>query len=628
MTRLDDARAKRRPRLAVVAFIASMFVLLITALIKYASVPDDIPARLAAARLPELVPPSSLLYLRVFMLAINLWAILLKLQMIEDKVIFHSPESQLPRRVEIRLSGFMWCSFFTFQAWALQTFYLAGALASSISAVYGTPALGARLPVALWFAFEVSFAVAVLTSFIVKYVLIPQKVQNGASVAGFFHLPDLLMHNCNTLFMALELLFTDLPVLLSHFPLAALCDFSSKGRPVGGSTGGGVASRRKSINTPPSNAEKRVVRAYAERVAEACGVELPPEEEGVAGASYGGAASSVVEEGEGEGEGDEGEEGDEEGEEEEEGEEGEESEEGEEEGEEDEEDEGEDEDDDDMLQRMVAGQRRPAKVEGRAEHDSDAADAVVSTASARVATATRVSASSAPAAPTAVEASSAAGHVTIGFVGHPNVGKTSLLNAFVGRKVASVSRTPGHTKHLQTWSLSPTVTVCDSPGLVFPVAGALVRGVNVGARAVYEACGLFPIAQIRETYSAVRLLHASQDLIAAYGLQHSPDLRDEPAESLSPHLFCTALAERKGYRIARGKGALDLHRAGLEVLKDCVDGALCLAFDPPPPSELGVAAAATPAPAAAGVDEKGEEALREVLEELRVWADAQRSRGA
>ena len=222
MTRLDDARAKRRPRLAVVAFIASMFVLLITALIKHANVPDDIPARLAAARLPELVPPSSLLYLRVFMLAINLWAILLKLQMIEDKVIFHSPESQLPRRVEIRLSGFMWCSFFTFQAWALQTFYLAGALASSMSAVYGTPDLGARLPVALWFAFEVSFAVAVLTSFIVKYVLIPRKVQNGASVAGFFGLPDLLMHNCNTLFMALELLFADLPVLLSHFPLAAL----------------------------------------------------------------------------------------------------------------------------------------------------------------------------------------------------------------------------------------------------------------------------------------------------------------------------------------------------------------------------------------------------------------------
>ena len=64
---------------------------------------------------------------------------------------------------------------------------------------------------------------------------------------------------------------------------------------------------------------------------------------------------------------------------------------------------------------------------------------------------------------------------TVGFVGHPNVGKTSLLNAIVGRKVASVSRTPGHTKHLQTWELSTTLTICDSPGLVFPVAGALRR---------------------------------------------------------------------------------------------------------------------------------------------------------
>ena len=116
----------------------------------------------------------------------------------------------------------MWCTFFTFWAWSLQTFYLAGALASSANAVYGTPDLGTQLPIALWFAFEVSFAVAVLVSFIVKYVLIPTCAQNGGHVEGFFELSELLMHNCNTLFMALELLFADLPVLLSHFPLAAL----------------------------------------------------------------------------------------------------------------------------------------------------------------------------------------------------------------------------------------------------------------------------------------------------------------------------------------------------------------------------------------------------------------------
>ena len=35
-------------------------------------------------------------------------------------------------------------------------------------------------------------------------------------------------------------------------------------------------------------------------------------------------------------------------------------------------------------------------------------------------------------------------------------------------QVVSVSRTPGHTKHFQTIYLTPTVKLCDSPGIVFP----------------------------------------------------------------------------------------------------------------------------------------------------------------
>lgn len=197
---------------------------------------------------------------------------------------------------------------------------------------------------------------------------------------------------------------------------------------------------------------------------------------------------------------------------------------------------------------------------------------------------------------------------------------------------------PGHTKHLQTWELSPSVTVCDSPGLVFPLAGALVSGVAVSARAVYEASGLFPIAQVRETYSAVRLLHASQDLVRLYNLQSSQELREEAEEDVSPLLFCMALAERRGYRIARGKGSLDPHRAGLEVLKDCVDGAILLAFDPPrqEPADVDGETAkaairppsrAAPAPLASAQGEADQEAmegpLREVLDELQEWADAQ-----
>ena len=169
---------------------------------------------------------------------------------------------------------------------------------------------------------------------------------------------------------------------------------------------------------------------------------------------------------------------------------------------------------------------------------------------------------------------------TVGFVGHPNVGKTSLLNAIVGRKVASVSRTPGHTKHLQTWQLSPTLTVCDSPGLVFPVGGALTTSRDVPPRAVYECCGLYPIAQVRESFSAVRLLAETLELERLYNIREED--REGDDDPLSPLALCAALAVKRGYTLRRG-GAPDVHRAGLEVLRDCVDGALCLAFAPPPP---------------------------------------------
>ena len=41
-----------------------------------------------------------------------------------------------------------------------------------------------------------------------------------------------------------------------------------------------------------------------------------------------------------------------------------------------------------------------------------------------------------------------------------------------------------------------------------------------------------------------------------------------------------ALAEKKGYMLSRG-GAPDIQRAGLEIIKDIVDGVVCMRFDPP-----------------------------------------------
>jgi large subunit GTPase 1 len=53
-------------------------------------------------------------------------------------------------------------------------------------------------------------------------------------------------------------------------------------------------------------------------------------------------------------------------------------------------------------------------------------------------------------------------------VGYPNVGKSSVINAVLGKKKVAVASMPGKTKHFQTLMLTDKVTLCDCPGLVFP----------------------------------------------------------------------------------------------------------------------------------------------------------------
>lgn len=89
------------------------------------------------------------------------------------------------------------------------------------------------------------------------------------------------------------------------------------------------------------------------------------------------------------------------------------------------------------------------------------------------------------------------GVLTIGCVGQPNVGKSSLMNAIMGKKVVSVSKTPGHTKHFQTIFLTPNVRLCDCPGLVFP---------SRAPKELQVLMGSFPIAQLREPFTAIRFL--------------------------------------------------------------------------------------------------------------------------
>ncbi|KAL2610589.1 hypothetical protein R1flu_029162 [Riccia fluitans] len=57
--------------------------------------------------------------------------------------------------------------------------------------------------------------------------------------------------------------------------------------------------------------------------------------------------------------------------------------------------------------------------------------------------------------------------ITVGIVGFPNVGKSSLINSLKRTRVATVGATPGVTKVMQEVHLDKNVKLLDSPGIVF-----------------------------------------------------------------------------------------------------------------------------------------------------------------
>ncbi|KAJ3679552.1 hypothetical protein LUZ60_017563 [Juncus effusus] len=165
-------------------------------------------------------------------------------------------------------------------------------------------------------------------------------------------------------------------------------------------------------------------------------------------------------------------------------------------------------------------------------------------------------------------ASSSKKQVTVGFVGYPNVGKSSTINALVGEKRTGVTSTPGKTKHFQTLIISSELILCDCPGLVFPSFSA--------SRHEMVACGVLPIDRMTQHREAVQVV---ANRVGRVGLERvyniklpKPKTYEESNRPPNAHEVLRAYCASRG--LVASSGLPDETRSARQILKDYIDGKL------------------------------------------------------
>lgn len=174
-------------------------------------------------------------------------------------------------------------------------------------------------------------------------------------------------------------------------------------------------------------------------------------------------------------------------------------------------------------------------------------------------------------------------------MGIPNVGKSTLMNALVKRKVAAVGDQPAVTKSQQRLDISSRLTIIDTPGMLWPRIEHPNDGLMLAAS---HAVGVN--AYIDEEVAT---------FLADFLLAHYPQLAAKrygtSVEGMDGVALIEAIAKKRGCRLKGGEP--DLEKAAIVLLADYRNGALGRISLETPTSRAAMLA--TLPPVAAGPDE-------------------------